>query len=74
MTSARHGETGQGFNKVSNGSQCVFFKQLLERNEKGEPEKKETRKRKIIRMPFAIDPASDNEALNLNSGESDVRD
>lgn len=35
---------------------------------------KDTRKRKIIRMSFAIDPASDNEELNYNSGESDVKD
>lgn len=36
--------------------------------------KKETKKRKIIRMPFAIDPASNNEVLTYKSGESDVKD
>lgn len=37
-------------------------------------EKSETRKRRIVRTPFAIDPASDNELLNYNSGESEGKD
>lgn len=65
-------EREQVSNKASNRSIPMSFQQLSERNEK--PEEKKDRKRKIIRMSFAIDPASDNEVLNSNSGESDVKD
>lgn len=61
--------------KVNNVSRCVLFltitlKGIRRKNQriKGEGEWK------IIRMPFAIDSASDDEELNYNSGESDVKD
>lgn len=51
-------------------SRCVCAEQLLYKEKGG----KSSRKRKIIRMPFAVDPASDNEALHCNSRESDAKD
>lgn len=55
------------------GANVCFLNNYLKGMKRRTREKRD-QKRKIIRMPFAIDPASDNEALNLNSGESDVRD
>lgn len=44
------------------------------RSKKEKPEEKKRPGKKIIRMPFAVDWASDNEVLTSNSGESDVKD
>lgn len=52
---------------------CVVLTITLEEWKGNRREKRKEKKRKIIRMPVA-DPASDNEALNCNSGESDVKD
>jgi hypothetical protein len=47
---------GQDFNKACTVSIYLSYRQLLERDMKKKPQRKEATKRKIIRMPFTIDP------------------
>ena len=59
---------------VKENNTCISLNNYSRRRKKERQRKKETRKRKIIRMSFVIYPASDNEAFDSNSEESDVKD